>query len=199
MQLDMIRPPIIGIAGPKGSGKDMAGSLLLGTLRGDGVLLKFAGPLKSMTADFLANFGVPASVIEDPVRKEEIIPALGVSARAVMITLGTEWGRNLIHTDVWVKAARVAVAHQVRQGFVAVFTDVRFDNEARMIRDMGGVIWEVERPGVAYDQEHASEQGPAQNLIDFTLHNDGDREHLSHAVERLWAESCRLFSERGVL
>jgi CRP/FNR family transcriptional regulator len=58
-----------------------------------------------------------------------------------MQTLGTEWGRQCMDADIWVRAwaARAALLTS------AVADDVRFQNEADMIRNLGGVIIRVMR------------------------------------------------------
>ena len=62
-------------------------------------------------------------------------------------------------------------------------TDVRYPNEAQRIRDLGGVIWEVIRPGLKSDG-HASEQPLPRELVDHQILNDGDMRDLEREVER---------------
>jgi hypothetical protein len=57
--------------------------------------------------------------------KEAVHPELGVSPRHLMVTLGTEWGRDAVHPDLWVRiwaASLPEAAHVVAE-------DVRFPNE----------------------------------------------------------------------
>lgn len=55
---------------------------------------------------------------------------------------------------------------------VYVFTDVRTDVEARMIRDLGGFVFEVMGPELDADgSEHELESGISQELIDGTIDN----------------------------
>jgi hypothetical protein len=62
-------------------------------------------------------------------------------------------------------------------------TDIRFANEAAMIRDLGGVLVRVERPGVGPVNEHVSEVMPFE--ADHTLLNDGSIEQLHDTIRRL--------------
>lgn len=62
-------------------------------------------------------------------------------------------------------------------------TDVRYDNEAERIRDLGGVVWEVIRPGLKSDG-HPSEQPLPRELVDHQILNDGDLRDLEREVER---------------
>lgn len=54
-----------------------------------------------------------------------------------------------------------------------VVTDVRFVNEAERIRELGGVIWEIDRPSEDDRDNHASEIPLPPELIDDTISNSG--------------------------
>lgn len=87
--------------------------------------------------------------------KEAVLAPFGVSARHMLRTLGTEWGRECVGPDVW-------TAHwleRVRSRSFVVVDDVRFPNEAELVRTLGGQMWRVTRPGVERATEHASEGG----------------------------------------
>jgi hypothetical protein len=88
--------------------------------------------------------------------------------------LGTEWGRDLIHPDIWVIAARAQIE---RYGDAdIVFDDVRFENEASMIRELGGLIIHVDRLGNDDNDRHRSEDGIYDQTADRFIDNDGDLE-----------------------
>ena len=152
---------IIGLAGPKGVGKSTYANQLVFDMYktrewSDAIrIISFASPLKEMLGCI-----VHKDYIED---KERIIPNLGVSARHCLQTLGTEWGRNLISDSIWIDITR----HRIEESDATVFIidDVRFDNEAEMIRDMGGEVWKLSRSGVNEDDAHISESGVSDNLI----------------------------------
>ena len=61
-----------------------------------------------------------------------------------------------------------------------VVDDCRFRNEAQLIKNLGGALWYVERPGVPKSFEHASE-GSLNNYEDFdcAVFNDGAIEDLT--------------------
>ena len=115
-------------------------------------------PLKRAVSQMLNELDLPGfnHVYGD---KETIIPELGVSARHMMQTLGTEWGRACIHPDFWVMIARAKTQRTMNDGGSVVIDDVLFPNEATMIRDLGGELWRIERPGIAYNGGHESEGG----------------------------------------
>lgn len=64
---------------------------------------------------------------------------------------------------------------------VLCVTDVRYPNEAQRIKDLGGVVWEVLRPGLESDG-HSSEKPLPPSLVDYKIVNDGDLEVLRGRV-----------------
>ena len=58
-----------------------------------------------------------------------------------------------------------------------VISDARFTNECQEIRNIGGYIIQVNRPGKA-SGGHSSEQGIDTSLVDYVINNDGDLQDL---------------------
>ena len=110
-----------------------------------------------MLSDMLSHLGYSEELIAHHiyVDKEAVLPELGVSARHLLRTLGTEWGRECVSPTVWLD---VWLAKALRKSFVVV-DDVRFKNEADLIHLLGGQMWRITRPGVVRNTEHASEGG----------------------------------------
>ena len=68
-----------------------------------------------------------------------------------------------------------------------VITDVRFPNEAAMVRQLGGQIWQVKRPGYeAGGTGHASDTDGSEFHPDRVLLNNGDLEDLKADVLMYW-------------
>lgn len=146
--------------------------------------MSFADPLRKFSAQILSSIGYDGvACLRD--NKEDKIVELGVSPRQMMQTLGTEWGRSCIHPDLWVMVASWAAIKQLKSGRNVVFDDVRFPNEAEMIRRLGGELWLVDRPGVHYDGDHSSEGALADVLPDAVVHNSGTFSHLREVVAGL--------------
>ena len=61
----------------------------------------------------------------------------GKTPRQAMQTLGTEWGRNLIYDGIWLHAWERAFN---KCSTPVVVDDLRFINEAEMIKRLGGKI-----------------------------------------------------------
>jgi len=152
---------IVGLAGPKGVGKSTFANQLVFEYYQEGLedivrIMSFATPLKEMLGSI---------VHEDYIKedKEKIIPHLGVSARHCLQTLGTEWGRNSINSEIWINIAKHRISESEAQVFI--IDDVRFDNEAKMILDMGGEVWNLTRDSIGGGDEHISEAGVSKELI----------------------------------
>lgn len=159
---------IIGITGRKGSGKDTAAFVFEAA---GYEKLKFAGALKEMIAALLEYQGVDEDLIfrmlEGDLKEVPTHYLGGRTPRHAMQTLGTEWGRKLMHEDLWVDVTmNAADGHEG-----VVISDVRFPNEVAAIKDRGGVIYRVERPGVDRSDEHPSEALIDTLEVDETLLN----------------------------
>lgn len=173
----MSRPSLIGIAGKARSGKDTVASFLVAHL--GGYVYSFADPIRRM----IAQLGID---MNDPYwkeHKEDIIPALGVSPRHMMQTLGTEWGREMINQDLWVAIARQRL---LQSGPGMVIPDVRFNSEAEWIRKAGGRVVHLLRTDVVRVKEHSSEAGVTILPEDLVLLNNGSLEDLQFAVRSLF-------------
>lgn len=166
---------IVGLTGLAGSGKDSAGHLLAEALEARGRRTKrmaFADPIRQA----LMAMGVPSSYIFDRALKEHDVPSFGASYRKLAQTLGTEWGRQLIGQDTWVRVLETRLMALQRRPDVLIITDVRMQNEADWITTRGGMLVLVERKGIAGVRPHESERGLAH--VDTVLHNDGDLNNL---------------------
>jgi hypothetical protein len=161
---------LIGLTGRAGAGKSTVAQYLIA--HHGFTELAFATPLKQGLALMLRELGVSLDDFEDPTRKERPLAALdSITPRRLMQTLGTEWGRTLVHPSLWclIMARRLHASTYTSQRIV--ITDVRFDNEARIVRGRRGHVWAIVRPSKDTAARHASEAGTA--LIDTGLLNDG--------------------------
>jgi hypothetical protein len=146
-------PPVIAFTGLAESGKSTCARHL--ALRRRFIKFSFADPLKDMLA-----------VITDPRNKSAAPDILcGRTIREALQTLGTEWGRQMIGADLWIRCARRNVADLRRRGFNRLACDdVRMDNEAQFIHEIGGIVVRIIRPGLTA-MDHPSEAGISPRLI----------------------------------
>lgn len=172
---------LVGIAGRAGSGKNTLGGMIPGA-----VVVQLADPIYAGLATML---GVPEALLRHRQFKEQPIGWLGKSPRQLLQTLGTEWGRDGVASDLWIGIARRRIeALRDAGAAVVVIADVRFENEADMIRADGGQVWHVRRAAAtATPADHSSETGVAMRDGDVTIDNDGTLDDLRHAV----ASACR--------
>lgn len=144
------KPTLIGISGVAGSGKDAFAKIMNKVLmdhycnskeRASADIFfetkKFAYKLKQMAA-ILTDDSVDA--YEDRNQKEEYLPAFGMTRREMLLKLGTEAVRNNVHKNAWVKGLLGKY-----NGEKYIITDVRFENEAQEIINLGGVLVRIER------------------------------------------------------
>lgn len=158
---------LIGLTGAAGCGKDTLAAHLQNE-HPDYFVYAFASPIKQMINELLQ---VPMVQWNDRKWKEEVVQWLGKSPRVLAQTLGTEWGRNCINSDIWLLAAAKAYTDAGMDGGM-IITDVRFDNEADWIHERGGVVVKIDRPGVGTVAAHSSENGLRADKIDATVVND---------------------------
>lgn len=116
----------------------------------------------------------------------------GKTPRYAMQTLGTEWGRNLIHPDLWVfiwtRYRRSEMRAFPRDRVVA--DDVRFPNEVDAIHELGGEVWRVHRPGCQSDG-HESESYVKGLKVDREIMNDTGIVELDARVNTALALAMR--------
>jgi hypothetical protein len=133
-------PQIIALVGNAGAGKSTVAEYLMEVHRYK--LVKFAGPLKTM----LRAIGLDDEEIEGE-RKEVPCDLLcGKTPRHAMVTLGTEWGRDLIGVNFWSGLWQEDAAMHINSGYNVVVDDCRFPNEFAAVRSMNGIAWRITRP-----------------------------------------------------
>ena len=173
---------LIGLCGAAGAGKNTVASLLADADGQPFLQVSFADPLYQCVSLIT---GMPVEQLQDRAVKEQPIGWLdGKSPRQLLQSLGTEWGRELVCREIWVRSTMERIRGETRS---VVITDVRFDNEAEAIVQAGGQVWRVVRPGascLASDAAtHPSEYGIADHLVARTVANDGTLDDLRQALQ----------------
>lgn len=168
--------PLIGLAGKARTGKDTVADLIIE--HQGGFRYSFADPIREM----LIPLGIDLRMPEWQKMKETEIPLIGKSPRYLMQTLGTEWGRNMVCEDLWLRLA----AHKLKYSdSTMVVADVRFENEAEWIRQNGGLLIHIFRDDAPSVRAHPSEAGVMVKKGDRTIHNDGSLLDLAAKVHAL--------------
>lgn len=175
---------LIGFTGEAGSGKDEAGKAAMLLLRGDYKVdyLSFADPLKRAAASLFDE-----SLDKFINNKQDISPVWGISYRSLLQKLGTDFARDMVHPDFWVKRAEVAYQTLCRMEVeVILVCDVRFDNEAKFITDRGGVVLCITRNSKYLEggeAQHKSEGGVSQKYITRYIKNNKGIPALQESIK----------------
>lgn len=169
---------VIGLTGYAQSGKDTLASILVERYGYRRVafadaIREFIYEVNPMVAcsptgylkDLVNLVGWDSAKQEPQVRR--LLQDLGVAAR------------KLIDEDIWVKVA----LRSVSPGDRVVITDVRFENEAKHISELGGQLWRVKRPGVEAVNAHISETQMDGYKVDQIFLNNGSIDDLKFLVQ----------------
>lgn len=179
-QFRALEIPVYGITGRAGCGKSTFASAL-GRGRSH-CRLAFADPLREVA---LAIFGSAYRTQEEKACVDafwhERLGDDWATGRKILQRVGTEVGRNTIAKDIWLWAMDrrlLAIMASVRDGRmsrpVVTIEDVRFDNEAEYVRELGGKVIHLTRPDMPENTDaHASEHGVTHDLIDYSYAPDG--------------------------
>lgn len=167
---------IIGLQGYAGSGKSTVAKYL--EERHGFARRHIKDPIRNMARELILDVGIERpEVYLDGDLKRTPIPELGNrSATEIQQFLGTEFGRNFIHPDIWLDIWSAWAAGHPK----VVQESVRFANEAERC----DVIWEVRRPGYGALNGHVSESLPSDSP-GAILTNDGTEADLFAKVDRL--------------
>lgn len=174
-------PPIIGLTGFAGSGKDTAYNALAGALPSVRFERRAFADLVKQSA--MRALGIDPQHAEEFKRRGRLTIHFGhdryaeLSGREFLQRYGTEAHRDLFGHDFWTNL--IISPDVLPPDAVTVVTDVRFDDEAERIRGLGGEVWKVVRPGNPSTDPHATEAGVSPELVDRYVQNDGTVDELA--------------------
>lgn len=155
----MSEPKLVGIHGPLNGGKDTAANYLQAKYPDKFGRYAFAQPIKQAS---MVMFGFTKEQLEDRVLKETVDAFWEFTPRKAMQLLGTEYGRDMLRKDLWIKRAELEHRKNVKIDRGTIITDVRFENEAEWIRSQpNAVLIYIKVPNLDRDERynHASEAG----------------------------------------
>ena len=138
---------LIAISGLAGSGKDTFAKILVDELKQNNItskIYKFALPLKKCIE---AITGIDIKSQERIEVKSKFMNEWGMTVREMTQRLGTDAIRNNFHPDTWLFASGFKKDNSGAFTFfpkngesVSIFTDLRFENEYKAIKDSGGIV-----------------------------------------------------------
>lgn len=136
------------------------------------------------------------------------LPLIKPTPRLLLQLIGTDLFRNKLHPNIWVNAlmadykeSQLGQAKRRRKGktfpigyFLPnwIITDVRFPNEAKAIKNRGGILIRIERDYVLRGgPEDPKNQHPSETALDdyqdwdYIIQNDGTIEDLIEKVKEI--------------
>ena len=169
----------IGFSGKQRAGKDTSAEYLVDKY--SGLIMKFADPIYDIeeSAYHIAGLGSPEKYPKS-------------MRRGFLQFIGTEWGRRVIDPNIWINAmdeklSRADTKHISANIFV---TDVRFPNEADLLRKHGFKIIRISRPlearlaAGASNLDHESETALDNYQFDKVINNDNGYSDLYQKLEK---------------
>ncbi len=185
---------LLAVAGHVSSGKstavDFAFHILTELYKQSAQVVDFAGSIKDMLRVML---GVSRYELEElKMSGEVILPSSNslppVTVRRLLQTLGTDWGRKMIHPDIWVEMCnnRITDIWAKSPNTHILIPDLRFPNEAAMVKKLKGHILYMTRPGL--DNKHTDHE--SEQYADFMLKSANYRLNNDKSKYELW-ESCK--------
>jgi hypothetical protein len=188
MKINPNKTTLIGVHGPLESGKDTVAKTIIERYPNLYRQYAYAWPIKQACKII---FGFTDEDMNDRVLKERVHPFWGVTPRKTMQLLGTEYGRGMIREDIWVLRAEAEIQKNASEGYGTIISDVRFENEAEIIRSRNGVIIHISRPSLDTSREnyqHASEGGITILNQDHVIKNNGTLEQFKSRILELFVD-----------
>lgn len=172
-------PIIIGLNGLKGTGKSTVAEYLKKNYNFEEYA--FADSLKRACIEI---FGLEEKqVFGSQIDKEAIDSFWGTSPRIMLQQVGTAI-RNLNNplNNIWIRnlQRKIKIRIENNSNVYIVVSDIRYKDEAKLIKDMGGIIINIKRH-TNYIDHHESEQQIIN--ADFIISNDDTKKNLFSCID----------------
>lgn len=166
---------IIGLAGYARSGKDTLASMMVSNY--DFKQIAYADALKNIlkaTNPLLDEDGMRLNEAlsyfgEDDLKSSKY----GGEYRRLCQKLGTEGIRKNIGESTWINVVKDSISADPESDWVV--TDCRFANEIQAVKDLGGQVLWVHRPGVDPVNSHSSDNSISERDADEIIYNMGTK------------------------
>lgn len=168
-------PNLIGLVGKAGSGKDKFYYSFLAQY--NYVRIAFGDPVKVLSIVHLLK-SYPG-IFDKEEQLLRIFPSLYIElfssqktplSRTIQQYIGTDIARNF-DVNYWVKITEALIKEKLEKGIKVAVTDVRFLNEAELIKKLGGVLIRIEGKGSYnndFEATHQSELELDKIICDYT-------------------------------
>lgn len=186
---------IIGLCGNKRAGKDTFADHLM-TLHEGIQKYSFAGPLKEACRII---FCLNDEQIDGSL-KETLDERWGLSPRQMFQTFGTDLVRNQysklvpgtkleeVGAAFWVYRFQVWYKQWKKENpdKILIITDIRFPDELKVVKEMGGTIIKINRPSFKLKDSHISEKNIDNMIGDYNLTNSDTLEEYKTKIEKMY-------------
>ena len=109
-----------------------------------------------------------------------------IEVRSLLQRMGTEAGRQTLWDSIWIDAALKGIGLDED----VVISDGRFINEFEAVRNIGGEVWRIERPGVGPANDHPSElEALTYDKFALFIINDGNLEDYKETIKNAYRSS----------
>ena len=181
---------IVGLCGKAGAGKSTIASFLQDNY--EAVVISFADPLRDMLVPVIdrihyADLDTPVSCFFNEY-KEDVIEELGASPRKLLQDIGAVMREHNEDAFVNLARAKINMLNEIDSimsriagaseppKMTYVIDDVRYDNEARWIKESDGYLINIERPEEFLRKvpAHHSENGVNPDFFDLEFENDNN-------------------------
>lgn len=155
---------IVALIGPPGSGKGLVARRMTEAYGFTDVGMKLAAERMLQ-----AGFGIDPLVYGTDARREPIESLGALSPGDLLNSLYYDWGRKAANARLWAKAWRRLVDGMPTARIL--LKDAAHPQDIAEVRDAGGVVIRVERPGA--EPRTTGQQIQARIEADLTIKNDG--------------------------
>lgn len=140
---------LIGLSGLSRSGKSSCAEYLV--KKHGFIEYSFSNPIKNALCSML---NINLKQLEEYKITNDIIPETKTTMRFLLQTFGTEWGRNIVNSDIWVNICETFLKNNSNKKIV--ISDVRFLNEVDLIYKFNGKLIAISRDNI-YNNHHDHE------------------------------------------
>lgn len=185
---------LIAFTGGMGVGKSTAIQYLKDYQKNSVRCLKFAQPLYDMQ-----------DMIYRRISQVHARPSTFIKDRKLLQWLGTEWGRDTISQNLWVDLwkAEVAQLSADEPDTIIVCDDLRFNNEAEVVKSLAGKVVKVVTE-IITDRDvagngiknHISEGGISLGFVDIVVENNTSMKDFLSRLDVVFADYCNIQSVR---
>lgn len=182
---------LIAFSGYKRSGKDTGAQFLIDNH--NYIKYSFAGALKNACSEiFMFNYNQTEGN-----KKEEIDERWNINPRSVFQRFGTEIFRDnldvffpelkYLKENFWIYRFKLWYKEQIKNNpnIKIVITDVRFQNEADVINEFGGIIIKVKRSNLINNDKHLSETSIDKIKSNFIINNNTTIEDYYNNLKKI--------------